>query len=61
MQVAVFLLRLRGYFWLIPVVALALWGISELVQKFLDYRQRKELIARGIDPETFNKSGPTLR
>jgi hypothetical protein len=62
MQVAVFLMRsLKGFIWLIPVAAIALWGISELVKKFLDHRERQALIERGIDPDSVKKGAPTLR
>jgi len=61
MQVAVIVAFMGFKIWMIPVVAVTLWGISELIKLIIAARERQALIARGIDPDSVKKSGPTLR
>jgi hypothetical protein len=37
--------------WLIPIVAIIVWGLTEIVRTILKYQERSQMIARGMDPD----------
>jgi hypothetical protein len=45
--------------WLIPVVAICVWGIMEIVKMVLAHQERLALIERGIYPDSVKKDQPT--
>jgi hypothetical protein len=53
---------LRGLgFWLIPIGLFVVGTINGIVKMIIDRRERRALIAQGIDPDTVRKQAPTLR
>ena len=37
--------------WLIPIVAIVVWGATEIVKTILHHQERSQMIARGMDPD----------
>jgi hypothetical protein len=37
--------------WLVPIAAIVVWGITEVVKTVFKYQERSQLIARGLDPD----------
>jgi hypothetical protein len=37
--------------WLIPIVAIVVWGATEIVKTILHHQERSLMIARGMDPD----------
>jgi len=58
---AVVLMRSKGFWILMIPVVLAVAGLIDgLVKTIKERRERKALIADGIDPDTVRKKAPTL-
>ena len=45
--------------WLIPVVAIGVWGIMEIVKMVHAHEERMAMIERGIYPDGVKKDQPT--
>jgi hypothetical protein len=41
--------------WLVPIVAIVVWGVIELVRMILSHQERLAMIARGIHPDSVKK------
>jgi hypothetical protein len=37
--------------WLIPIVAIIVWGATEIVKTIMHHQERSQMIARGMDPD----------
>ena len=37
--------------WLIPIIAIVVWGVKEIVETVFKYQERSQMIARGMDPD----------
>jgi hypothetical protein len=37
--------------WLIPIVAIVVWGATEIVKTIMHHQERAQMIARGMDPD----------
>jgi hypothetical protein len=37
--------------WLIPIAAIVVWGITEVVRTVFKYQERAHMIDRGMDPD----------
>ena len=37
--------------WLIPIVAIVVWGATEIVKTIMHRQERAQMIARGMDPD----------
>jgi hypothetical protein len=44
--------------WLIPISAIVVWGIVEVVKTALHHQERLAMIERGIHPDSVNKNDP---
>ena len=44
--------------WLVPIVAIAVWGILEGVKLVLAHQERLAMIERGIHPDSVKKNEP---
>jgi hypothetical protein len=42
--------------WLVPIVAIVMWGAIEVVKMILAHQERIAKIERGIDPDAVPKS-----
>jgi hypothetical protein len=42
--------------WLIPIVAIVVWGATEIVKTILHHQERSQMIARGMDPDAPHRS-----
>jgi len=59
---AVILVHSKGFWILMIPVVLAVAGLIDgLVKTIKERRERKALIASGVDPDTVRKRAPTLR
>jgi len=43
--------------WLVPIAAIVVWGIIELVKMILNHQERLAMIERGIHPDSVKKEG----
>jgi len=41
--------------WLVPIAAIVVWGVIELVKMILHHQERLAMIERGIHPDSVNK------
>jgi hypothetical protein len=41
--------------WLVPVVAIVVWGVIELVKMILSHQERLAMIERGMNPDAVKK------
>jgi hypothetical protein len=46
-----------GGVWLVPIAAILVWGVVEIVKMALAHQERLALIERGIHPDGFNPDG----
>jgi len=37
--------------WLIPIVAIVVWGATEIVKTVMHHQERSQMNARGMDPD----------
>ncbi len=37
--------------WLIPIVAIVVWGATEIVKTIMHHQERAQMIAHGMDPD----------
>ena len=37
--------------WLIPIVAIVVWGATEIVKTIMHHQERSQMIARGMDAD----------
>jgi len=37
--------------WLVPIVAIIVWGATEIVQTIMKYQERALMIQQGMDPD----------
>ena len=44
-----------GGVWLVPIVAIVVWGVIELVKMLLTHQERLAMIERGIHPDSVKK------
>jgi uncharacterized membrane protein len=44
--------------WLVPIVAIAVWGILEGVKLVLAHQERLAMIERGMHPDSVKKNEP---
>jgi hypothetical protein len=44
-----------GGVWLVPIAAIVVWGVIELVKMILSHQERIALIERGIHPDSVKK------
>ncbi len=42
--------------WLVPVVAIVVWGVVELVRMILAHQERLAMIERGIHPDSVKEN-----
>ena len=42
--------------WLVPIVAIGVWGVIEIIKMVLAHQERLALIERGIHPDSVKKS-----
>ena len=42
--------------WLVPIVAITVWGVIEVVKMILAHQERLALIERGIHPDSVKKT-----
>jgi hypothetical protein len=43
--------------WLVPIAAIVVWGIIEIVKMILAHQERIAMIERGIHPDGVKKDG----
>jgi len=43
--------------WLVPIAAIVVWGIIEVVKMILSHQERLAMIERGIHPDSVKKDG----
>jgi hypothetical protein len=48
-----------GGVWLVPIAAIVVWGVVELVKMVLAHQERLAMIERGIHPDSVKKDQPT--
>jgi hypothetical protein len=46
-------------FWLVPIVAILVWGLIELFRMVMAHQERLAMIERGIHPDSVKKNEPT--
>ena len=44
-----------GGVWLVPIAAILVWGVIELVKMVLTHQERLAMIERGIHPDSVKK------
>jgi len=44
--------------WLVPIAAILVWGIIEIVKMVLAHQERLAMIERGIHPDSGKKDEP---
>ena len=44
--------------WLVPIVAILVWGVLELFKMVLAHQERIAMIERGIHPDSVKKDEP---
>jgi len=44
--------------WLVPIAAIVVWGIIEIVKMTLSHQERLAMIERGIHPDSAKKDEP---
>jgi hypothetical protein len=45
--------------WLIPIAAIVVWGIIEIVKMAFSHQERLAMIERGIHPDSVKRNEPT--
>ncbi len=45
--------------WLIPITAIVVWGIIEIVKLAMAHNERLAMIERGMYPDSVKKNEPT--
>jgi hypothetical protein len=44
--------------WLVPIAAIVVWGVIELVRMILSHQERLAMIERGMNPDAVKKDEP---
>jgi hypothetical protein len=44
--------------WLIPISAIVVWGVTEIVKMLLAHQERLAMIERGIHPDSVKRNEP---
>ena len=47
-----------GGVWLVPIAAIFVWGVIELVKMVLAHQERLAMIERGIHPDSVKRDEP---
>jgi hypothetical protein len=45
--------------WLVPISAIVVWGVIEIVKMAMAHQERLAMIERGIHPDSVKKDEPT--
>jgi len=43
--------------WLVPIAAIVVWGVVEIVKMVIAHDERVKMIERGMNPDSVNKDG----